>query len=105
MRKICIDGEKILFITEKKKLFSNQTETKEKAVFLKDIEKLVKDITFGNFNCITIFTKDGNEESIEPKEVESLESTFSYLASQRSDINNFKLCTFDMEGSGEIEIK
>lgn len=104
MREVRTDHEKVLFITEKKKLLSGKTEIKEEVIYLKDVAKIVKDISFGDFNCITIFTKSGMEHSIEPEDVENLESTFSYLAGQKSDINHFKLYTFDMEGSGEVEI-
>jgi len=99
MKEIRIDNEKIEIISNKHKPFSNKVVTTKTIMFFKDINQIVKDITYDDYNFLSIYTKDGREGSIDPSEVEDLESIFTHLKKLRKE-NNIEICTFDLEGAG-----
>lgn len=104
MRKINYNDHNIQIITEKKKIFSKDVKRKQKTISIDEIALVRKELYHGEWNSITIITKDNHEEFIpaeELKEQEELKNLYEFLIAKRKE-KQFEVRILEIETMHEM---
>lgn len=103
IKKINYNEHNIQIVTEKKKLFSKKIKRKVTTISISDIRMIRKELYQGQWNSMTIETRNGQEEFIVSEELEGeqdLENVYNFLITKKEE-KQFEVRILEIETMDE----